>query len=462
MVKTQPVQFVKESETETGFKKLLVESRNFLNGKMSREKKLCLSEKATLRVKEFPGNKLKKAETKENTTDKEDLQSDGGDRLLGIEGAENNSLMSNEENVYSLQEAINKVKSDTLQSPLNGERDLPPESTIRSQTSIHSSEDALPSARTEDLFEEYTKKDPLSRNSERNYLLHLSASTYLRYISLKDLLYELQNNSIKKSNKIGRQDFVEVVASLAGGVAGDVNGVTSLYEAFQEESKSRLSLEELAGGLAALCLGSVQDNIRIAFVYTGSKNGRVNFTAVFNFLRSLYKLFLSHPTTSLKNSNTTTQELSKATALQCFDDHSRDYTQTLAIDEFTAWFTSEAKTLAPTCDHAEESKLSASAEESAWSERNGVCVDLQESQRQWKEFLDGYYQMYGFYPPPPSLLPHHKTMEFTPEAGAGRDYENSSNHKRSMARTSKSSIKHTRTHYTSKMPQAFNYSRGYI
>lgn len=477
MVKTQPVQFVKESETETGFKKLLVESRNFLNGKMLREKKLCLSEKATLRVKEFPGNKMKKAETKENTSiepfyefgrrkagenreiaacDKEDLQSDERDCPLSVEGAENNSLMSNEENAYSLQEAINKVKSGTLQSPLNFEKNLPPESTIRSQASIHSSEDALPSARTEDLFEEYTKKDPFSRSSEKSYLLRLSASTYLRYISLKDLLYDLQSTAIKKSNRISREDFVEVVASLAGGVAGEVAGVGELYETLQGPSKSRLALEELAGGLAALCLGKMQDNIRIAFVYTGSKNGRVNFATIFNFLQSLYKLFLSHPTTSLKNSNTTTQELSKATTLQCFDDHGRAYTQTLSIAEFTGWFTCEAKTLAPFCEDGEDSRLSAR------SGRDAACADLQESQRLWKEFLDGYYQVYGFYPPPPPLPSHHKTMEFTPEAGAGRNYEGSGSRKRSMARTSKSSTKHSRTLYTSKVPQAFDCSRGYI
>ena len=487
---TQPIHTAKVSETEACFKKLLAESRNFLNSKAKAPKKcFSLSEKATFRAEEFYIEKLTKGTTKENTTieafnyfetqnnkikgnNKQSLVLQSDKNLLDNSIADyKESLRSQDNNMYSIQEAINKVKTDTLQSPL----ELPIDSLIKSQASRHNEEDLLPSSRTEDIFDEYTKKDPINQQYEKNYLLQLSLSTYLRYISLKDVLYELQSMSIKKSNRISKQDFISVIISLAGDLTREDTynqDIETLYDAFIEENTHRLSIEDLAGGLAALCAGRMEDKIGIAFVYTGSKNGKVNYAMVFKFLLSLYKVFLSQPVSSLRNSKIEAEELSRMTVMQCFDEHERDYSQVLTINEFISWFMSEVKTLVPAYECFETSKIDLSPgsnmdssgfqAESVYSKEEALyspsideeltpCTDPQESQRQWRTFLDNYYQMYGFYPPPPPFPPQHKTITFIPETV--RDYENSN--KQSMSHTS--SIKRK---YLSKA--LFNCSRGYI
>ena len=489
---TQPISFGKTrnqlSETEANFKELLAESKSFLNAKSkqfssavkpSKARKNALNEtqKIINRAKLYTGDISSNEYSKTNKTN-------NNIKVEIKEFNENYYRTFRDKPSPNFKEEITtlRVPNVTLRNcnvdnkENNVVQDLPKyeekskiidniPSIINMSMKVNEKQydDLLPSARTVDIFNEYTKKATMNKIDDKNYILAISTTSLLRYISLKDVLYELASTSIKKCNKIGKKDFYEAVMSLAKerrlNFDPDENDLRHsdldiIYDTIKEETETRLSLEELAGGLSALCSGSMEDKIRIALVYIGSKDGKINFSIAFKFLQSLYKMLLSQPSTSIKNSNIDSKELSHMTILQCFDDYKRNYDKALTIEQFTRWFLSQVKTLMPQCENTisimdhyggalnqepepepepepeiglNPSEMSSnfgfqlesvygncdnsqhefsqpySYYEAPNNDSSNVCLNLQESQRQWQQFLNHHYTAYGFYPLPPSV-----------------------------------------------------------
>ena len=307
--------------------------------------------------------------------------------------------------------------------------------------------------RTEEAFNEYTKKVSEDQEIDIDYVLQVSSATCLRYIKLKELICELENTSIK--GRINRENFVGTVVFLAkeNGLAigaARIEEIENLYDSFRENPHTVLELKDLTGALSVLCSGKLEEKIRIGLNLSHDK---ISIECAVQFLESIYKLLLTQIPNSVKKFNIGPKELSKMTILQCFDDHKRAYKEPLTINEFIDCFLSQVKTLDPQCESTmignksrtdisiiDEPKngidneysqdvdsfkigpnlpqnqpleLSCNEEEFLYmksdnpfdlqSAFNPCCKSITDK-NQWIKFLNYYYSLYGNYPPPPPVF----------------------------------------------------------
>lgn len=301
----------------------------------------------------------------------------------------------------------------------------------------------------EDLIRDMKVANPLPHNSEQHYkgmegsrlnatessknnmkayknnrLLAMSANTCLRYMKLKELLSNLakpaSNSRLTKEKFIAvalRQSKLKFSRAGAGIVKEELE---ELYVALRGKQVREVQVKELAGGLAILCTGSVGDKIKTALSFISPKQKFLNFKTIFTLLLPIYRLLLEQVPESIRRKKITAEDLSTMTALQFLDQ------RTPTCECFTSWFTSQAKTLVPRCSqsprngpeeievevepvHTSSSELSLSLSRTSVEERKlESAQDLSyanplDTKRQWDSFLRDYYDVYGFYPPPPPL-----------------------------------------------------------
>jgi len=226
---------------------------------------------------------------------------------------------------------------------------------IEEQTVDHSKDDSLPSARTEDILKDYLKKDTKQKKT-CSLILKISYMSYLRYIRLKNLLYNLE----KVSDLITVKDFIRVIKSLAEDKGFKGNHyrkeeiISRVFDTINSHKAKALSIRELAGGLSILCSGTMHERIKVALVYIGAKRNLITIDIAFQFLLSLYKVILLESPSLVKNGNITPHELAKITASQCFAYYRKS--DRISIEEFVQWFPSHVKTLVPQCESKVHSK----------------------------------------------------------------------------------------------------------
>eukprot|EP00826_Nyctotherus_ovalis_P012534 TRINITY_DN13322_c0_g1_i6.p1 TRINITY_DN13322_c0_g1~~TRINITY_DN13322_c0_g1_i6.p1 ORF type:complete len:294 (+),score=34.13 TRINITY_DN13322_c0_g1_i6:73-954(+) len=201
------------------------------------------------------------------------------------------------------------------------------------------------------------------------------------------------------------------------------------------------SLKELVGALSILCSGNIKEKTALSLSLISGRSNGLSLDNLVTYLVSAYKVLLEKSESTVKITNITPEELAVMTAQQCFEDNNKACTQSIAIEEFMAWFSSQTKTLIPQVHRSHPSKASQDSycieqfstpnlqlfndqepdnentpqpaqncpkpshypEPSIYTFRN-LCGQPGEMQEQWEQFLIHYYSMYGFYPPPPPAL----------------------------------------------------------
>lgn len=232
-----------------------------------------------------------------------------------------------------------------------------------SQNDTQNSSDLIATLTTEELFKKYignTKTPTKAQNiNPKSTIIEKSYKTKLRYINYKDLLHDLQEIGLENENIIYKQDFINCIENLLsklrfGKFITKNTDLEELFDVFDnlsnmpEKSKNGTKIEEIIGGLCVICKGNIEEKIELALICMGSKNGQINLEILTTFMRSIFKI--CNWINSTKTANISIFELAEKSALQCFDDNHKHYSDKLTFYEFKTWFNSvPTKTLAPLC-----------------------------------------------------------------------------------------------------------------
>ena len=367
---------------------------------------------------------------------------------------QNDSVINQSFNKTNNNVKINRVKNKELSYVFN--KNLKKQESICSKENIQEMEspifnelrrhhkksikknDVMSSVQINELFNEYVHNKNERKIRDKTTYMELSIRTCLRYLSLKDVLNELEETYVSNNNKMTKNKFVHGIFSLLKihgfNSNSAIENLEGLYDIIKG-LKQRLTLEELAGCLSVLCSGSSEERIKTALLYIGAKDGKASFVVIRSYLSSLYRLLLQSE--ALKADNVTVEELGEATARRCFEDN--NCVGRILSTDFIRWFSSQTKTLTPQYHASNVSKaeeieikvekiesiediISESIEFDNYGERQlqspnseisedniklspkSILSDPKIMEQQWKEFLSNYYQTYGFYPPPPPSL----------------------------------------------------------
>ncbi|MEI8210316.1 MAG: BREX system P-loop protein BrxC, partial [Methylococcales bacterium] len=189
------------------------------------------------------------------------------------------------------------------------------ENTIISEKEELEKNDFMSTLQTEELFKKYIHKETTVPKTNKNITIETSFGTFLRYIDIKDVLNELDAIAATGKGEISKEEFTTAIDGIAtietvktGGLsASEKGGLNTLYDTINDYGKQKLKLEELVGGLCALCMGSLQDKMKSSFAFIKPNETNLSFDKVLIFLESLFKILANSFSNSAKNAQITTK-----------------------------------------------------------------------------------------------------------------------------------------------------------
>lgn len=208
--------------------------------------------------------------------------------------------------------------------------------------------DLLVSARTEELFKNYTSKQQI-KQKKINYQLEISFKSLLRYQHCQDFTGEF-----KRALVITKDNFRKIVLKISktrsNSIQKQKQTLDILFDNIQGGRKGALKSEELLIGVAAFAKGSFEEKIKLSFLCFGCKitqNPEITYKNLLVLLRSLFAVLLhSIPSSAKCNAN----ELSELTAKQCFSECEIDLKDKIDANTFMNWVSAQGKSLNPEKD----------------------------------------------------------------------------------------------------------------
>lgn len=209
---------------------------------------------------------------------------------------------------------------------------------------LNTSEDTI---RADEIFKDYVKNTSGRGAGRKDQCASVGVLTCLRYVEFKEVLKRLSAVGKRMRGRITKVDFICEITSLAKfngfAVIPKATALSNLYDLIHEKCGENMSLKDMAGSLSILCKGNSREKISLALQYMGVEEIALN--DITKLLVSIFKILLRQMPNSLRSENITASELSRMTALQCFEDCGRGVKGRLSAEEFVDWFSSQAKTL---------------------------------------------------------------------------------------------------------------------
>ena len=124
--------------------------------------------------------------------------------------------------------------------------------------------------------------------------------------------------------------------------------VFEVYNILKENGKS---IDKFIGGLSVICSGEINEKIRLSFSLINTNEDQLDIKSLSTYLFPIYQLKFHKSKIPMKEANITPEELARMTSQQCLCDYNK---KTIAIKEFVAWFTSQARTLGSKCEESDK------------------------------------------------------------------------------------------------------------